>query len=371
MRGDISKIIVGLIPYSSNYPALLSRRHSLQIMAQHPTGKLKDDRKLALQAFKLELARLKKFAAFNPSLRINLPAGTAVKSDQIKLVIGSDWVWYFDQYSKISPMYLGDLPQFQQSKRYAYAASFGIARPEDPAYQGYAPYFHTQWAKFREISLREPTWLPEFERLNLNLPLGPVTQVVDPALLLDREDYQAMVAKPLCEQPYILIYTLRFPHKDEDVHALLDVLTAYVQQSGEPHLKIIDISWYHILSQPQYANRIKALGLEYEYHYDTGPDDFVNWVAHARLLLTPSFHGMVYSLIFGTPFSYFILRGPDPRVLTLEQVFDIKALKIIPGHTFDLEDFQEARAHCQQVFNERIAELRQHSYQVLTSIIQD
>lgn len=80
---------------------------------------------------------------------------------------------------------------------------------------------------------------------------------------------------------------------------------------------------------------------------------------------------MVYSLIFGTPFSYFILRGPDPRVLTLEQVFDIKALKIIPGHTFDLAAFQEARAHSQHVFNERIAELRQHSYNVLTAIIQD
>lgn len=340
-------------------------------MAQHPTGKLKEDHQLALQAFKLELSRLKRFDAFNPSLRINLPNGTSVKSNQIKLVIGSDWVWYFDQYSKVSPMYLGDLPQFQQSKRYAYAASFGIARPEDPAYQSYAPYLHAQWAKFREISLREPTWLPEFERLNLNLPLGPVTQVVDPALLLDRADYQAMVETPLCAQPYILIYTLRFPHKEEDVHALLDVLTAYVQQSGEPHLKIIDISWYHILNQPQYANRIKALGLEYEYHYATGPDDFVNWVAHARLLLTPSFHGMVYSLIFGTPFSYFILRGPDPRVLTLEQVFDIKALKIIPGHTFDLAAFQEARDHSQHVFNERIAELRQHSYNVLTAIIQD
>lgn len=63
-------------------------------MAQHPTGKLKEDHQLALQAFKLELSRLKRFDAFNPSLRINLPNGTSVKSNQIKLVIGSDWVWY-------------------------------------------------------------------------------------------------------------------------------------------------------------------------------------------------------------------------------------------------------------------------------------
>ena len=32
------------------------------------------------------------------------------------------------------------------------------------------------------------------------------------------------------------------------------------------------------------------------YRYDTGPDDFVNLIAHANLVLTPSFHGMVYSL---------------------------------------------------------------------------
>ncbi len=256
-------------------------------------------------------------------------------------------------------------------RRYAYAASFGIARPEHEIYQKYAPYLHAQWAQFREISLREPTWLPEFERLQLNLPLGPVSHVLDPALLLDKPDYQAMVAQPLCADPYVLIYTLPFEHKLEDVDALLEVLAAYVQQCGIPNLKIIDISSYHILSHPHCAERIKALGLEYSFRYATGPDEFVNYVAHARMFLTPSFHGMVYSLIFGTPFSYFFLRGPDPRVITLEQLFHIAALKMSRGQSFDLTAFTAARAQCQHTFEAYIDELRRHSYQVLTSIVQD
>lgn len=369
MGGGVGRSAVGLISYSANYPALLARRSSLQVMAQRPTGQLKTDHQLALQNFKSELSRLKRFAAFKPQLDFDHSLG-AIARERLKLVIGSDWVWYFDQNTKPNPIYYADLPQFNGVRRYAYAASFGTARPEHSSYRDYAAYQHEQWAKFRAITLREPTWLPEFERLKLNLPLGPVSQVLDPALLLDRNDYAAMVAQPPCAEPYVLIYTLPYPHQAEDVHALLDVLTAYVYQCGQKP-KIIDISWYHVLKQTQYANRIKALGLEYEYRYDTGPDDFVNWVAHAGLVLTPSFHGMVYSLIFGTPFSYFFLRGPDPRVTTLEQVFEIAPLKIVPGQHFDLAAFQQAYTQCQQAFSTRIADLRRHSYQVLNAIVQD
>ena len=365
------RIVVGLIKHSSASPAQIARQRSLQFMAQRPTSKLKEDRKLALQLFRHELARLKRFAAFSPSLRIDLPPNTPLKPEQLKLVIGSDWVWYFDQKWPVLPLFLGDLPQFQECKRYAYAASFGIARPEDPAYQSYAPYLNAQWAKFRAISLREPTWLTEFERLNLNLPLGSVTQVVDPALLLTRADYQPLVEQPLSTQPYILIYSLPFEHKDEDVHALLDVLTAYVEQSGTSGLKIVDISKYHILGRPQFTARLKEIGLDYEFHYDTGPAEFVNWVAHAQLLLTPSFHGLMYSLIFNTPFCYFILRAQDPRLVSLEQLYDIEPLKLVPGRSFDLTAFTAARAHSQKVFEEQVAQLRAHSYQILNSIIQD
>ena len=361
---------IGLVTYSSHSPTQIARQRSLSVMAQHPTGKLKEDRHIAFQIFELELSRLKRFAAFMPQLKFDQPIASDLSPERLKLVIGSDWVWFFDQNNKIDPIFLADLPQLQEVRRYAYAASFGTTRPEHPAYQDYAPYLHAQWAKFREISLREPTWLPEFERLGLNLPLGPVKHVLDPALLLDRNSYQAMVAQPLCPEPYILIYTLPFPHQKEDVNTLLDVLTAYVAQCGTKP-KLIDISTYHILKHPEFAARIQALGLEYSFRYDTGPDDFVNWVAHAQFVLTPSFHGMVYSLLFGTPFSYFCLRGTDPRVSTLEQVFAIAPLKMVAGRNFDLAAFTDTFKESQAKFTERIGDLRQHSYQVLRSIIQD
>ena len=364
-----NSIAIGLVTYSALTPAQIARQRSLSLMAQHPTGKLKEDRHIAFQDFKHELSRLKRFAAFMPQLKFDQPIASDLSPERLKLVIGSDWVWYFDQDNKINPIFLADLPQFQEVRRYAYAASFGTTSPEHPAYQSYAPYLHSQWAKFRGISLREPTWLPEFERLALNLPLGPVTHVLDPALLLDRHYYQDMVARPLCSEPYILIYTLPFPHQKKDVDTLLDVLTSYVEQSGIT--KVIDISSCHILSHPDCVARIKALGIDYSYHYDTGPDDFVNWVAHAQLVLTPSFHGMVYSLLFGTPFSYFALRGSDPRVITLEQVFEITPLKMIPERSFDLKTFNETLTDCKAKFAERIGGLRQLSYQVLRSIIQD
>ena len=91
MGGGTSKTVVGIIPYSNWYPSKLARQHSLQVFAQHPTGKLHEDRKIALSDFRNELGRLKRFAAFAPSLRLDLPVGTEIQLDQLKLVIGSDW----------------------------------------------------------------------------------------------------------------------------------------------------------------------------------------------------------------------------------------------------------------------------------------
>lgn len=76
-------------------------------------------------------------------------------------------------------------------------------------------------------------------------------------------------------------------------------------------------------------------------------------------------------ILFNTPFCYFILRAQDPRLVSLEKLYEIEPLKLVPGRSFDLAAFKAARAHCQSVFEERVAQMRNHSYQILKAIIQD
>lgn len=186
-------------------------------------------------------------------------------------VCGSDQIW--NPACGGTPFYFADFAP--KEKSIAYAASFGVdTLPADVA-ANYAGYLHDM----AHISVREQAGA----KLVQDLANRDVPVVVDPTLLLNREEWKTLAKKPSfpVHDRYILTYFLGWHTADID---------AYIKRiSQEQNMQIISLN---------HMNK--------DHHwFCTGPAEFLWLIEHASLVCTNSFHATVFSLIFNTPFVNF------------------------------------------------------------------
>ena len=72
--------------------------------------------------------------------------------------------------------------------------------------------------------------------------------------------------------------------------------------------------------------------------YDSGPEDFLSYIDHAALVLSSSFHGTVFSLIYHKPFYVFggmkdnristLLRKMNMRERALTEMKDVERVNL-------------------------------------------
>ena len=191
-------------------------------------------------------------------------------------ISGSDQLWNLAAKDFDWSNYL----EFTDSKRkISYAASFG------PLAQKWS---ETDKERIREdlkqysaISVRE-----EGSAKNVELLLGkrPVINV-DPTLLLDSDEWGKIVdKKPVVEGSYIFLY---------DVKCKKDAYEIAKRASKKLDLPVVIVTSnakFHVL----YNGFIKK--------YEAGPEEFLNLVKNAKLVISSSFHGTVFSIIFRKPF---------------------------------------------------------------------
>lgn len=256
---------------------------------------------------------------------------------------------------------------------YAYAASFGTAQPSDPCFARYRELMVQNWQKFRHISLREPTWLNTLQSV-VTPPLGPVTTALDPSFLLDRNDYHAMTAQPMVQgEPYLLFYAFStiYGTQEDDVIAALELVARYREETNQPNLAVLDISPCEIPSTPRIVATMQRLKLRWQRRFVTAPQEFVNFVAHAQFTITNSFHGVVFSLIFNTPFSYFYRNGCDPRLAMLQDVFGVTCLHVNAQSHQKIVELTALNHDIASAYNQGIGALREPSLQQLQTIVAD
>ena len=194
------------------------------------------------------------------------------------IICGSDQIW-----SSISPlMYLQFPGNF---KRISYAASFGGFQIKNRIDRKQVK----SWLDtFDFVSVREKAGVAICNELGVKAELFP-----DPTLLLDKEDYESVSDKNCQNQnPYILIYMLG--NRTE-----FDLGNVY-NLACENHLDV-----KYVASQ----GRVD----EFEKIYPTIPE-WLSLIKNARAVITNSFHGTVFSLIFNTPFLTVPLSGTVTRM---------------------------------------------------------
>lgn len=195
-------------------------------------------------------------------------------------VVGSDQVWRPVYSPCQSDYYLGFLPTDESVIRLAYAASFGTERWE------YSDKLSRQCKvllqNFKGVSVREDSAI---DLCNSHLGRNDVLQVLDPTLLLDKVDYEHLVGTKTItnkRKKKIFCYIL-----DDSLH-----LRNLRQELAEQlHCECFTIS-------PS------------EERVCPSPKIWLQEFMEADFILTDSFHGCVFSIIFNRPF---VVLGNDGR----------------------------------------------------------
>lgn len=211
-----------------------------------------------------------------------------------KFIVGSDQVWN-PQMSRGSSVYF--LQFAEKSKRISYSASFGVSELEKEVEQDYK-----KWVNFiPHISVREE----DGAKLIKKMTGQDVPVLADPTMLLTKEEW-LFISKRASNRPdesYLLTYFLGGP--TDETRENLDKI------ASEKNMKIINLG-----------------DITEKETYETGPSEFLDYINNASAFFTDSFHGVVFSLIFETPFIVFERNSTGPsmysRIETLLKKFDMK-----------------------------------------------
>ena len=194
-------------------------------------------------------------------------------------ISGSDQVWNAKlTENRIDPAYLLDFGE-AHVRRITYAVGCGASYLESNIIELKEGLKH-----FRAISLRETDKKNLIEHLTNNEVFMHID--IDPALLLEAVDYEPYItADTLCVEPFIFTYAM--PDKTQKI-----VYQAAREFSKQIGLKLIDAS-----GNPQNANR------QIEDNRICGPAEFLWYMKHAAYIVTNSFHGTAFSVIFRKQFA--------------------------------------------------------------------
>ncbi|WP_010136867.1 polysaccharide pyruvyl transferase family protein [Ochrovirga pacifica] len=196
------------------------------------------------------------------------------KLDYDVYVVGSDQVWNPNTRTSIEPYFLAFAPE--DKKRISFASSFGVGSLNPSFY----PIYKKCFSNLDIISCREASGV----NLIKEITGREATQVVDPTMLLTKEEWAQKMVPYHSEEPYILMYILTYSPYITNLALEIQKQTGY---------KIIRLCFNNINVEKDKS----ILNI-----VDAGPAEFLGLYESASFVLTNSFHGSVFSLLFNVPF---------------------------------------------------------------------
>ncbi len=327
---------VGVITFHSanNYGAILQtwalqkvlKDYNLEtgVINYHPDNidglydpmKLKRGLSRSLLGFKLyirnrkSLIRYKKFQSFRNN-KLNLIGDyrtyKELLSAGLKLdayIVGSDQVWNPTHINGFNPAYYLEFAE-TGSRKISYAASLG----SDYIAPKHRKAMEKALKSFTNISVRERS----VETAISELAGKPVEVVLDPTLLLKREDYDEIKVKSNIKEPYILVYSIE---KNPQLISFANKISVAL---GLPIIQ-----------------RRPGQGLmnQLEPFYTADAGEFLGLIESAEYVITNSFHGTVFSVLYGRPFVSMLHTDTGKRTEDL-----LKDLGLSSHILYDLEDY--------------------------------
>lgn len=239
-------------------------------------------------------------------------------------VVGSDqlWNWHVSFGGK---MYL----PFVQDDKFMFSFATSLGALDDHVPKGQRRFVRNCLSRFDAISVRE-----EFSKEILRKKYGIYAdRIIEPVFWLEKADYINLAddSEYVTPNSYILAYILD-PTKEK-----LEYLERVGRKLGLPVVTIPDAA-YKILPSSwgrcEYADHFPNLIMEMEVV------DFLKLYADASFVVTDSFHGTAFSIIFEKKFISIcnLIRGKD-RFLDMLGRFDLMERLLYEGNLVWKEDY--------------------------------
>lgn len=254
-----------------------------------------------------------------------------LKNDRPKYdfyITGSDQVWNPDFFLKTGGAYFLDFAN-ESGFKISYAAS--IAKQVE---EKYSIYYEQYLRNFDYISVRENS----AKEFICKYTDKEISVTLDPTLLIKKERWNE-ISTYNKKAKYILVYDLI---KDPVTVAITNKV------AKEYNCKIISYSngkgydnWYFSFS-------------------GSNPTDFLGFVKNAEFIVTSSFHGTAFAIIFNRPFYTIPHPTRGSRMIDLLNDLGLKE-RIIT----DADDFNIVKDIDYVEVNNKLLELRENSYKFL------
>ena len=189
------------------------------------------------------------------------------------LIAGSDQIWNVELTKGFKPAYFLEFGN-KDARRISYAASLG----NDELPEKYIVFYKRYLENFDFISVREES----MKELLKDVTDKPITRVIDPTLLLDKDKYDNIkIDTKFKGKDYIYVH---FIGKDEKTYEMADKMS-------------------RMLKLPIVHNREKGL-FEHELsgEFNERPEQFISVIENAKYIVTNSFHTTVFALIYEKDF---------------------------------------------------------------------
>lgn len=251
-------------------------------------------------------------------------------------VCGSDQIW-----SPLLPSHHGGFyfASFAKKNKIAYAPSLGSTSiPE-----GQKPLYKEWLDSFCAIAMREKSASEAVSSV-----LGKeIPTVLDPTLLLTGEEWSRIAKEPKTKSPYILCYFLTYNSKYAE----------YAKNIGKAlKLDMVFLGDSHEVSE---LSDVRLKG--------TGPSEFLGLVRNAEMVITDSFHGTIFSIVFNRRFvtlKRFKDSDPKNQNSRIENLFSLLGIDgfysevdVDRGNVKFISDFDP--------INERLSQLKNESMDYL------
>lgn len=228
-------------------------------------------------------------------------------------IAGSDQLW--NKYA-IDFDWSNYLEFIDNGKKISYAASFG---PKEQKWtEEEKKRIQRNLSEFSYLSVRETE---SFNNIKTLINIEPEIHV-DPTLLLKKEEWEKILPdKKIYNKDYIFLYNLKDKEYVQLAHKVAKELKLPIVVSKE--------------------GKLEEIFYGFKRKFDVGPLEFLLLIKNAKLVLSSSFHGTIFSIIFHKPF--FALKGNnDFRIKTLLEKMNLGKRSI---------DFDDYKEKCKEAYS--------------------
>ena len=283
----------------------------------------------------LFLNRYKRFKGFETFIHNRLQIGNAVTRDSLPsdcdaYIIGSDQVWNSRITRGFDPVYFADFSFEKGNKKFiSYAASMEskTLTPEQ------IDFYTKSLQNFDSLSVRES----QLQQLLQPLISKKISQVLDPTLMVPTHVWDKFSTQKTEGDRYVVIYQVR-----QDPNTMRIAENIANQIGAKVKVLVAWLQYKAVEGTDQTAT----------------PEEFVDAIRNAACVVTTSFHGTAFSVIFNRPFYTIKLNdGWDSRsesllgTLNLEgRVVEVNASPIFSDIDYSLvnQKLEQLRSESQE-----------------------